>query len=129
MNARSLGYRTEELIHESDLKRCMTQISFSSVRHGLFVCHSFGPQIEGLAEQCQISAVSGHINTKQGHRRKMPADGQSAVGVYGTASVSRPPRRFSEIKNSDRRSFVSCSTVIFLSSARHTHENSAAEFF
>lgn len=66
MNACSLGYRTEEVIHQKWCKRMHDSDFFFSVRHSLFVCHSSGLQIEGFGEQCKISTV-----TKQDHATKM----------------------------------------------------------
>ena len=57
MNACSLGYRTEEVIHQKWCKRMHDSDFFFSAHHGLFVCHSSGPQIEGFGEQCKISTA------------------------------------------------------------------------
>ncbi len=65
-----LATELKNLFIKSDVKGCMTQ-NFFSAHHGLFVCHSSGPQIEGFGEQCKISTVSAHPTTKQDHATKM----------------------------------------------------------
>lgn len=73
MNACSLGYRTEEVIHQKWCKRTHDSefFFFQCAHHSLFVCHSSGPQTQGLVEQCKISTANAHINTKQSQPTKM----------------------------------------------------------
>ena len=107
-----LATELKKLFIKSDVKGCMTQ-SFFSALHGLFVCHSSGPQIEGFREQCKISTVSAHSNTKQDPATEMLRQTECSRYVLHYTSL-RASALINQDNNTDRRSFVARSAAIFL---------------
>lgn len=94
INACSLGYRTEGVIHQKWWKRMHDSDFFPCTPW--FICLSFiWATDRGFGEQCKIWIVSTHHNRKQHHSTKMLRQTECS-SIYCSASVLRPTFRFSK---------------------------------